>query len=66
MSLKISKSVSDSLLEKPSMTSMLMGVSNSQIIGEFFVLSSSVSVESSLNGVVLIRIFFFLFAAVTS
>ena len=60
LSITTSKSTTDGLLEKPSTASLLTGVSSSRIIGEeLFLLLNSVSVESSLNGVVLIVNFFF-------
>ena len=60
LSITTTKSTPDSFLEKPSTTLLLTGVLSSQIIGEEFVLLlNSVSVEMSLNGVVLVGNFFF-------
>ena len=54
-----SKSTPNGLLEKPSTALLLTGVLSSRIIaGEFFLLLNSVSVEPSLNGVVLVGNFF--------
>ena len=55
LSITTSKSTPNGLLEKPSTALLLIDVSSSQIIGEdFFILLNLVSVESSLNGVMLI------------
>ena len=60
LSITASKYTPDCLLEKPSIALLLTSVLSSQIIGEeFFLLLNSVSVESSLNGVVLIWNSFF-------
>ena len=57
LSITPSKSTPDGLLEKPSTALLITGV---LIIGDdFFLLLNSVSVEPSLNGVVLIGNFFF-------
>ena len=60
LSIATSKSTPDGLLEKPSTVLLLTGVLSSRIIGEeFFLLLNSVSVEPSLNSVVLVGNLFF-------
>ena len=67
LSITISKSTPDGLLEEPSTASLLTGASSLQIIGEKFFLSlNSVSVVSSFNDVVLNWSLFFRVGAAKS
>ena len=60
LSITTSKSTPDGLLEKSSTALLLTGVLSSRIIGEeFFLLLNSVSVEPSLNSMVLVGNLFF-------